>query len=350
MLMYRCVERDLQLWEEGTVTHLNLPAPPANPLHAGLSRDGRYVSFANDRGIPAGSPAETALPKGAHGLWVYDRKERGFFTVPHQVQPSDVFWDICFGADGVVYFSDGNTFWRWRPGAERTEKLLRFQRTKGAPMGLDVSPEGSFLSYYKFRSGSQMLHLYDLETEVVRDLKCSIYRCCWADEGRIAWTKSAGLKLLDVGTGKSKTVLRGFQDILKRDSGYAGLLEPFVNGEVWQKLHLLGHRHGRLWFVLWLQASCQQSRGSLYRLSSCLPGKSPPTHTGVWSVAPDGSCPRLQFSLPKKTPDLHALRLLPDGGVGGETCSAQDQVTAYVWAGTDFQPFPGWRLVPGALP
>lgn len=207
-------------------------------------------------------------------------------------------------------------------------------------MGLDISPEGRFLSYYKFRSDSRMFHLYDLETGAVRDLKFSIFRCCWVDEGRVAWSKSAGLKLLDVASGKSRTVLRGVKDILKRDSGWAESLGPFTQEEAWEELHLLGPRDGRLWFTLRLQVSG----------SPAGPGSRPPSHTGVWSVEPDGSRPKLQLLLPELPPNLNGPRLLPDGGVGGETCSARDQVTAHVWDGTDFQPFPGWRLVPSSPP
>lgn len=117
-------------------------------------------------------------------------------------------------------------------------------------MGLGISPEGRYLSYYKYRSGNKVLHLYDLDTGEVRDTKCSIFHYHWLDETSVVYTKSSGVKALDIKTGRCTTILRGYRDILRWGSA-PDILAPFEREkEVWEEMDLLGISGGRLWFSL----------------------------------------------------------------------------------------------------
>lgn len=344
-LLYRCVGNTVHLMDHGHLLPISLPGIPATPPHVRLTGSSRFLVMGNHR---CPSFATQERPTGAHGLWLYDSTEDQIDSVPHDVQIDDLFThDAVCGPDGALYFSDGNTFWRWRPGTPRTEKLLRFQRTKGAPIGLDISPDGRYLSYVKFRSDSQMFHLYDLGTGTVRDLRFSIFHYGWLDAAHVAWSKSSGIKLLNIETGKSRTVLRDHRAILKRGGQAADVLAPFLpEPDVWEEMNVLGIREGQIWFSLWLRCRREPLLGDLSGVLGRL--KRPaPAHTGIWSVKPDGSCPRLQLSLPD-TVNLHTLSLLPDGEAGWEEYTAEDVVTTHLWDGTTLQSFPGWQLLTAA--
>ena len=298
MLLYRCTDTALCFWEDGDRWDIPLPRSLAgNRCALLLSPDGRYIAFGNDRSIPAGSPPGTTPPAGAHGLWLYDRETMSLRQVPHAVKPKDVFCDMAFGPDGALYYSDGNTFWRFAPEAEQPEKLLRFQSVKGAPMGLSVSPGGRYLSYYKYRSDAMRLHLFDREQQTDRDMGFSIFHYGWLDDGHIVWTKSGGLKLLDVASGKNTTLLRDHKALCKRcPPRERELLAPFLPWEtVFEELALLSLREGRIWLRLWLHPY----QG---------PGLPPQPHHGAWSVSPTGDDPRFHYDIP---PDYRSSLCAP---------------------------------------
>lgn len=342
MPLYRCVGQDVQILEDGQITHIPLPGPLSTPPQARLSQDGRYIFLGNGRGRPS---AHEEKPAGVHGLWLYDRSLSQLIAIPHKVKEDDIYWDAVFLPDGTLLFSDGNTFWRWRPGMARTEKLFRFQPYKGAPVGLDISPDGRYLSYYKYRSDNPMFHLYEAATGEIRDLKFSIFHYGWLDSTHAAWTKSAGLKVLDTETGRSKTILRDYKAILKRGGSDAAVLDPFLKEEpLFDDLHFLGVQDGRIWFTLDIFAHHDRPHGSLPAAPSLLRGQ-PLRHTGIWSVNPDGSQPKLHYELPQTAANVHELLLLPGGTVGWSAYPKQGGLLTCAYNGTTSQSFPGWNLL-----
>ena len=114
MLLFRCTSNSILFWEDEKQWEVLFPEKLARqPIAAYRSWNQRYVAFGNDRCVEAGSPPGTLHPTGLHGIWVYDLQEHTLTAVPHEVQPTDVFWEATFDRDGTLYYSDGNTFWRW---------------------------------------------------------------------------------------------------------------------------------------------------------------------------------------------------------------------------------------------
>ena len=237
------------------------------------------------------------------------------------------------GPGNTLYFSDGNSFWRWRLGERQGEKLVRFQQAKGAPMGLGISPEGRYLSYYKYRSGNKVLHLYDLDTGEVRDTKCSIFHYHWLDETSVVYTKSSGVKALDIKTGRCTTILRGYRDILRWGSA-PDILAPFEREkEVWEEMDLLGISGGRLWFSLRL---CCPREAALRSGS-----EREPFHHGIWSSAVNGSQPRFHFECPQ-------ISSSSSGPVWtGDCLTWSDSAGAYLYDGRQMREFFGWKPLVG---
>ena len=330
-MLYRCIGSEVQILKHGSVTHISLPDTPANPPILCQSRGGRYIFLGNDRSCHHN---EVEQPAGAHGLWVYDWSLGRLTAVPHKVKKDDVYWDAVFGPESTLFFSDGNTLWRWTPGQTHTEKLIRFQQAKGAPIGLDLSPDGRYLSYCKFRSDSQILHLYEVNTGAVRDLRFSIFHYGWLDSTHVVWTKSGGLKVLDTEGGKSRTILRDRRALLKRCPQAAELLEVFVREEhVSEEMDFLGVQSGRIWFSLCLSAY------HVATSSSVRDGY--PRHRGIWSVEPDGSHPKLHFTLPS---GCTSLSLQPDESVCWMERDHPHVPAVQVWDGQAGHTISGWCL------
>lgn len=300
MLLFRCTDNSVQFWEDEKHWDVSFPEKLARtPTAAYLSWDHRYVAFGNDRGIEAGSPPGTLQPTGLHGIWVYDLQKHTLTAVPHRVQPSDVFWEASFDRNGALYYSDGNAFWRWNIGDQNPERLFKFQRVKGAPMGMAVNANGDHIAYYKFKSDERRFHLYDIRTDNDQDLKFSIYHFGWLDDTHIAWTRSGGLKLLDIESGKSTLLLKNYQSIMKKcNKADAELLSPFTKFEsidVFEDLDVLGFCENRIMFMLRLFSPKSASS----RIANFLNKKPQGTkHSGIWSVALTGKDVRFHFPVP----------------------------------------------------
>lgn len=232
-------------------------------------------------------------------------------------------------------------FWRWRIGAESVEKLFRFQKGKGAPTGLCVSPGGRFLSYYKYRADEKRLFLYDLETGENRDLHMSIFHYGWLGEEHVVWTRMGGLKALDVKSGTNRTLLRDHKTILKRcDRDDAARISCFLQAEsVFENLDLLGSYGGRLWFHFALRSFPREEPGLLGLLKK---KREPLLHEGVWSVGPDGKEPRFHYQVPEDCHRGYFIRLFRQGSL----CWIGGDDVFQCWDGTDRRMFPaGWKPV-----
>lgn len=331
MRFYRLMGSDFQILDGEKITHVPLPGPLAPGVYAHLVGGERYAAIGNSRATAEGL---RYVPEEAHGLWLYDQQEGQLLTVPIKVTKEDCFTaDSIMGPGNTLYFSDGNSFWRWRLGERQGEKLVRFQQAKGAPMGLGISPEGRYLSYYKYRSENKVLHLYDLDTGEVRDTKCSIFHYHWLDETSVVYTKSSGVKALDIKTGRCTTILRGYRDILRWGSA-PDILAPFEREkEVWEEMDLLGISGGRLWFSLRL---CCPREAALRSGS-----EREPFHHGIWSSAVNGSQPRLHFECPQ-------ISSSSSGPVWtGDCLTWSDSAGAYLYDGRQLREFFGWKPLVG---
>lgn len=172
MRFYRLMGSDFQILDGEKITHVPLPGPLAPGVYAHLVGGERYAAIGNSRATAEGL---RYVPEEAHGLWLYDQQEGQLLTVPIKVTKEDCFTaDSIMGPGNTLYFSDGNSFWRWRLGERQGEKLVRFQQAKGAPMDwgsvrrvgtcltINTAPKTRCCTYMIWipeRFGYEMLHL-----------------------------------------------------------------------------------------------------------------------------------------------------------------------------------------------
>lgn len=111
MFLYRCDGDMLRVQKDGGCWTAALPGttPGHGEIWAHISRDERYIAFGNHRDVREETLPGTSRLDRAHGIWVYDLDAGRLMAVPHRVQRTDVFWDIMFDAENVLYYSDGNT-------------------------------------------------------------------------------------------------------------------------------------------------------------------------------------------------------------------------------------------------
>ena len=200
-----------------------------------INEDGRYLIYSDIKQI-----------------WLYDRQEERLLQLPHKVKKNDMLGDLVMDKEHTLYYSDCGNFWRWRIGEAHPQKLYHFQHIRRGPHDLKISPDGRYLSYFKWRSDDKRLYLYDIQRGTEIDWKFSMYHYDWLDQKHLAWTKYGGIKVLNVETGERQLVLRDYKAVLKRYNGGATEpLQPFLKREsVMEDLDLLGNWEGRFWFCL----------------------------------------------------------------------------------------------------
>lgn len=264
MLLYRRINNQMQLCEGNDI--LSLPLAEEGLAEPVLNWDKQYAAFHDGRKI-----------------CIYDRQNGRLIDVP--VRCRHAFGQMRFDRANRLYCIDGNTIFRWQIGASTLEPLYTLKRAQHGPRDIGVSPDGRYVSFRKYRADSYWLFLLDTATGECRDLKTSIYHYIWVDNTHLAWTKGAGLKLLDASTGKSKTLIRDHTTLLKKISQEdAAHLAAFASADdeyPIDSLDLLGLRDGMLYFSL-----------TLYQFSAGL------EHRGIWRVKPDGTAAQYCFPMP----------------------------------------------------
>lgn len=244
-------------------------------------------------------------------IYIHDAQDSKIITPPEQFKNTVFF--VRFDDADRVYYIEGNRIGRWDLTAQKVETLYHMSRAVHGPEWLGVSPDGRYISFCKYRSGSDHLFIFDVQTKECRDLKCSLYHYIWIDQTHIAWTLLGGLKILDVESGKSTTLVRGWKDLYKKTGKeYAALLEKFCGKEdidIYTYLDLLGCKDGKLYFSLRVRYHYRDNEADLSEKLKKI------GHQGVWSVGTDGTNPAFCYVIPDEFVKAIHKGFLSDGSI-----------------------------------
>jgi Tol biopolymer transport system component/predicted Ser/Thr protein kinase len=129
------------VWLDRTGKELSTVGPPARFTHFALSPDGRAAAVAQ---IEEGSPPD---------LWVFDTGVGRGLRLTRDALPQVI---PVFSSDGRIFFSSFSSgpwdLWEITPQGRDMKPFLESQSTKSAN---DVSPDGRWLLYREFNSGSR---------------------------------------------------------------------------------------------------------------------------------------------------------------------------------------------------
>lgn len=263
MFLYRAEENTIHFCEDNNTFEAKLPEKASSYDRPTVNKDGRYIASAP-----------------MNRIYVYDKEACELIEAPFKFK-HNVFGALRFDEHNRIYYIEGNTIGRWKIGESSPEVLFTMKRATHGPSDLGVSPSGRYVSFLKYRSDSNYLYILDTETGECKDLKFSVYHYIWTDETHIAWTKSGGLKLLDIETGKSKLLIKDHTTLAKKANKEDAAILPYVttkdNPYLTADIDLLGIFENRLWF-------------SLYVFKS--------NHDSIWSVGLDGTCPKCGYVPP----------------------------------------------------
>jgi len=157
---------------------------------------------------------------------------------------------VCLSGGGfAVHRGDGLTF---LDATGRKVRELKAGRFTWGPPSLSVRPAGDLVAWIIWRGDDRRLRLESPDGTVSSDLRTSVHRYAWVDDETIAYYLGAGLRLLDVASGRARALAPGVAALV---SG-AELPERAV-----EYLSLPGTRHSlgelqmvaeQLWFTLTL--------------------------------------------------------------------------------------------------
>ncbi len=233
-------------------------------------------------------------------IYVFDRQTNSLTESKFKMK-SYIFESPRFDEQDRIYFICGNSIFRWVIGEKEAKTLYNLYRATHGPSDIGTSPSGRYVSFLKYRNDSQYLYVYDTVTEGCRDYKTSVYHYAWLDETHIVYTKSEGIIVLDIETGKSKHIIKDLAALAKRSSQEdADLIrELIVDPKFLSKtFSILGVRDGRIWFSLWACDFKKSVKISVPILNMIT--KNHLEHLGIWSVNSDGSDAQYAFEAPDK--------------------------------------------------
>jgi len=262
MALYCWKENVLQIYRDGDILEIAFPECTSGvPV---CSRTERYI----------------AVP-GEKKLFVYDSEQKTVLTLPHK-QFFGKNTAVRFDAEDKVLSFHGNEIFCHDLVTKKSEKLYHAGRSPYNPQNTAVSPKGRYISYCRYRSADLRLYVYDRQSGQCLDPKFSVYHYAWLSETQIAYSLKGGIKVLDVQTGKSVTLLRDHRAVAKRCARKedADILRPYCtpNEEfLFADLDLMRVCGDRIFFGLWLFPH----------------GREP--HYGIWSSASDGTDTRWHY-------------------------------------------------------
>lgn len=109
---------------------------------------------------------------------------------------------VCLAGDGwAVNRGAGLTY---LDGAGRKTSEVKAGRFSWGPPSLSTRPSGDIVAWIRWRGDDRRLFLDDRSGQISSDQHTSVYRYAWADNETIVYYLGAGLRLLDIRTGKSR--------------------------------------------------------------------------------------------------------------------------------------------------
>ena len=125
---------------------------------------------------------------------------------------------VRFDKKDNLYYIDANNIGVIDIITSNDTILYNVGKKQHNPQNIGVSPNGRYVSFCRYRGDNLCLYLYDVQKEEFKDYKLSIYHYAWLDDDHIAWSKGAGLKVLDVNTGKSQLIVKDHKSLIKKIS------------------------------------------------------------------------------------------------------------------------------------
>jgi hypothetical protein len=274
---------------------------------------------ANDRG-------ELALLAWRPGEDRWQRLYRGYAHDP-----------VCLSGGGyAVHRGAGLTF---LDAAGRKTRELKAGRFSWGPPSLSVRPSGDLVAWIRWRGDARRLFLQDATGMASKDLRTSVYQYAWMDDDTIVYYLHAGLRLLDIHSGRSRRLaadvatLIGTADLPDRAARYLPLHigTPDVFFTDVDGLQVVA---GQLWFTMSLGALDNRY----------------PSYTGLFARSADGRTRLVTDVAPQES--IESFAGLPDGSAlltvarhQGTRITRREQRPAGPLA-----PFlaQGWRPLPGS--
>lgn len=281
MLLVDAQKNPIKIYDVDEVFEINIPENISVYDMFSTNKNNRYIALA---------PQKT--------IYVYDRETKQLITAPFKLKPA--FHSLRFDENDQLYFISGNAVSRWKIESEKEEELFVMKRATHGPSDLGVSPSGKYVSFLKYRSDSNYLYILDTTTGECVDTKISVYHYAWTDETHIAFTKSGGLKILEVTTGKSKTVVKDHTALAKKcPKDNAAILERYVANKdhfITYDLDLLDIYENKIWFSFYITDHDEDIMARDPETNELT--KNHICHHAVWNVNLDGTSPRLCYEVP----------------------------------------------------
>lgn len=122
---------------------------------------------------------------------------------------------VWFPGESRLAFSTGTDICTIDADGGDFDALYRYSTVTQGPTHIGIDPGKNTLSFVTFIGDDQRIGVVDLRSGKGRLLPVSCYHYCWWDEETILYVLGSGLKLLDIGAGKSRTLLRDLQPLLE---------------------------------------------------------------------------------------------------------------------------------------
>ena len=295
MSWYRWTENILQVTKKDEVVEIMFPdiTVPQSEFNAPVfSKDERYIAVLDGRKI-----------------YIYDSEHNKIIESPCKFK--DPVFCVRFDIFNKVFYVEGNRIGFWDINTQKVETLYNMNRAVHGPEWLGVSPDGRYISFCKYRSGGYYLFVYDAVKQMCRDLKLSLYHYTWIDETHIAWTLSGGLKVLDIESGKSKTLIKDWSALYKKAKKEdKAMLETFCSREhTHTNLDLLGFKDGNLYFSLWVSHYYRDNENDPWEELKSI------HHDGIWVVNEDGTKPKFCYTMPDEFLKAIHKGIMEDGSL-----------------------------------
>lgn len=266
MSFYRLNDCKLELNENGKITEIVFPEKafgfPAFNM--------RYVAVAS-----------------ANKIFVYDFESETIRTLLHNSKHH--ITGIRFDKKDNLYYIDGNNIGVIDVVASNDIILYNVGKKQYNPQYIGVSPNGRYVSFCRYRGGD-FLYLFDIQNGEFKDYKLSVYHYAWLDDDHIVWSKSGGLKILDVNTGKSRLIVKDHKSLIKKISkDNIEMFDAFKgidNASLFVDLDLLRVLNGNIYFSL-----------AINYFGNGVP-EDAKKHYGIWSVDLEENIVKFHYEFP----------------------------------------------------
>ena len=177
------------------------------------------INSSNDKIAVWGEDASPKNPK----LYIID------LLTSKKIFELNVFYDFqWYGSDSLL-ISDGNTIHQLTFKDGKYRKLLKFSRIKIGPSEISCSRDFSKFAFVKWKKDHKNLCVYDFKTSSILQFKPSLYNYTWLDNEQLVYNYGDGLKILQISDGKSITLLKDINNLIKKIGNQNEHIQDLLN-------------------------------------------------------------------------------------------------------------------------